>query len=84
MFTAGRREAVALEKILAFVTGADAEPVMGFSQNPTIKFAEMRSTLPTASTCTKELYLPLNITGSDEEIFQTFDLAFVNEYFGLV
>ncbi len=46
--------------MLAFVTGADRIPPMGFASTPIIKFIhEPTSRLPTASTCTPSLSLPI-------------------------
>lgn len=74
---------VNLESILVFVSGTNEEPVMGFPSPLSIIFTELRGSTPTASTCTRDLYLPTN-TLSQEEQFNQFDLAFVNTYFGLV
>jgi len=53
----------------AFITGADAPPPVGFPQEPAIFFVQdPTKTLPTASTCSLSLYLPLSLT--DYEVFQ--------------
>lgn len=84
---AGRRENVSLEKILVFVTGAEDEPPLGFSIHPSITFVESQSFLPTASTCVNKLNLTrpsmTNPLPSQELLFQLYDYAFVNSYFGL-
>jgi len=64
--------------ILAFITGADAPPPMGFPQEPAIFFVQdPTKTSPTASTCSLSLYLPLRLT--DYEVFQQkMDIAIMN------
>lgn len=46
-----------LQDILAFGTGANAVPPMGFSPEPTISF-HSASLLPKANTCSNTIYLP--------------------------
>ncbi|XP_033747424.1 uncharacterized protein LOC117332568 [Pecten maximus] len=79
---AGRRD-ITLGDILAFITCLNEEPVMGFLKLPTIRFTELPGNLPTASTCSREMCLPINVT-NEEDIFYKFDLAFTNAYFGCV
>jgi hypothetical protein len=88
----GRRAAITLGHILQFTTGVDEEPFLGFALPPCIHFNISTSTskwsfIPTANTCTQTLYLP---TGShrcplpvEEELFDIYDNAFSNVYFGL-
>ena len=82
--SAGRRSSVTLEKILRFATGTEQEPAMGFTMQPSITFqADMVMSLPRAHTCINRLILPIgNLPASKAELFNTFDLAFSNEYFG--
>ena len=64
--------------ILAFATGATKPPPMGFPIRPTITFiADQSSTLPTASTCSLTLRLPLAL--NDYEQFKDrMSLAILN------
>ena len=78
-----------LEKILCFVTGCDEEPTLGFSIPPSILFVEdFQNFIPTASTCINQLKLPRGtITRSlppNDTLFELYDYAFCNSYFGLV
>ena len=47
---------VSLEHIMIFITGADREPPLGFSEKPKLEFVE--GELATASTCSPTLRLP--------------------------
>ena len=86
-YTGGQRGSVSLPHILKFATGAEEEPVLGFSYHPFITFVEAgKSFLPTANTCINCLKLvrptlskPLP---SEDALFQCFDYAFANAYFG--
>lgn len=71
-----------LEKILMFITGSQHEPLLGFKIQPTIKFAELPGNLPTANTCINCLTIPCTSTVDKEKMFENFDLAFTNTYFG--
>lgn len=78
---------MSLANILEFGTGTDQEPVLGFSLPPTLNFFEVTTTfIPTASTCTNRINLPrptINIPlPGCEELFNLFDYAFMNTYFG--
>ena len=55
-----------IKTVLAFATGADHPPPMGFPNPPQIMF-EVASdrTLPTASTCGPTIYLPLSMSDPD-------------------
>ncbi len=77
---AGLEDAAAVtpSMILSFVTGAEKAPPMGFPVQPSFKFiADRHQTLPTASTCSLALYLPLALT--DYRVFQErMDMAILN------
>ncbi|XP_056003517.1 uncharacterized protein LOC125657381 [Ostrea edulis] len=86
----GRREHLSLANVLQFVTGADEEPLLGFKIPPTIQFPEvMNSFIPTANTCINSLQLPrpkpdLNVNFPlDEKLFELYDYAFLNLFYGL-
>ena len=55
-----------LSDVMVFTTGVPAEPPLGFSHRPSIKFCE--SLLPRANTCTciNALYLPLTLHTEDD------------------
>ena len=92
----GQRGAITLGHILQFVTGSDEEPLLGFRVAPSIEFVEATSHgtnphtecpfLPTANTCASTLYLPRRTNDSllptEEQLFNLYDLAFANAYFG--
>ena len=83
----GRRGDITLGHILQFATSTDEEPMLGFAMPPSIKFHEFtKSFLPTANTCINVLTLPHgSITiplPCDEKLFEMFDEAFLNPYFG--
>lgn len=90
--SSGRRAPITLGNILRFVTGAEEEPVLGFAIPPSISFTcatnkSKWSFLPTSNTCSQMLKLP---TGShsyplppEDVLFEVYDSAFSNEYFGL-
>lgn len=64
-----------LESLLAFVTGADHPPPLGFRRRPQIMFKEDDGfKLPTASTCTPALYVPISLTEYND-FKRAFDLA---------
>lgn len=87
----GRRPGLSLSNIIEFVTGASEEPVLGFAQQPSIEFVQVRddlSFLPTANTCSNSMMLPrpspdLSLP-SDDKLFDLYDYAFLNTYYGLV
>ncbi|KAJ8310422.1 hypothetical protein KUTeg_012287, partial [Tegillarca granosa] len=84
----GRRENISVGKILQFVTGAEEEPVVGFTMKPTIQFVEKDdSFIPTANTCINCLRLPRPsstiLLPEDLELFRMYDYAFANSYYGL-
>ena len=87
MFTGGQRTDVRPEDILQFTTGAEYEPELGFVMRPSIDFQEHPHYMPTASTCTNTLYLPLPPTPArwyppKEEMYARFDNAFTTKQFG--
>ncbi len=55
-----------LGDFLAFVTGADHPPPLGFMNSPEVEFCDDPSrTLPRASTCSLVFYLSLHVTDYD-------------------
>lgn len=68
-----------LEDLLAFVTGADHPPPLGFLTSPEITFTNQPDRiLPTSSTCALVLYLSLHVkefesfcSGLDEAIISS-------------
>lgn len=87
VFTGGRRGAVNLSSILRFATGTDEEPILGFTIHPSISIVEASSFLPTANTCINHLNLTIPAQGEDAPdvnlLYNLFDFAFSNTYFGL-
>ncbi|XP_060587126.1 uncharacterized protein LOC132742678 [Ruditapes philippinarum] len=82
----GRREGIHMGMVLKFVTGAEMEPPLGFGLAPSVHFQEHESFLPTANTCTNSLTLPIPVNNTipdDEKLFNLYDLAFCNSYFGI-
>lgn len=64
-----------LGNLLAFITGADQPPPLGFDNKPIFSFTDTEvSKLPTVSTCIPALYVSVNLTDY-EEFQQVFDLA---------
>nr|XP_055036518.1 uncharacterized protein LOC129423994 [Misgurnus anguillicaudatus] len=77
-----------LETVLAFATGANTVPPIGFSPQPSIEFlhqerdAESNSKLPVANTCINCLKLPLHTTYKDFQ--ENMDFALGNTHgFGI-
>lgn len=90
---AGRRvnecTTVTLNHILQFVCGADEEPALGFSICPQIRFVSSSGFfLPSSNTCTNTLNLPSPSSTvdlpSDDILFNVYDLAFCNTFFGII
>ncbi|XP_069139550.1 G2/M phase-specific E3 ubiquitin-protein ligase-like isoform X5 [Argopecten irradians] len=54
-----------LSEVLAFTTGADSVPLLGFDPSPSITFTEC-GRFPRANTCAMEIALPLNVTPFEE------------------
>lgn len=85
----GRRPGLTLSNLMECVTGASEEPVLGFTLQPSIEFVEVGiSFLPTANTCSNSMTLPrpsseLEIP-ADDKLFDLYDYAFLNTYYGLV
>ncbi len=88
----GMRGSTTLNHILQFVTGADDEPPLGFGLSPSIVFTEVDnyspwSFIPSANTCANTLYLPRCVSTRyplPQELFDIYDMAFANAYFGKV
>ncbi|XP_028414883.1 uncharacterized protein LOC114537966 [Dendronephthya gigantea] len=83
----GRRGDVTLAHILQFATSTDEEPLLGFTVAPSIIFQEFtQSFLPTANTCVNAMTLPhASITVQlphDQKLWELYDEAFLNAYFG--
>ncbi len=58
---------VTLEMVLAFATGADHEPPLGFENVPEIQFETRKDRFfPRASTCVPALILPIMLNDPDE------------------
>lgn len=81
---------MSLENILQFVTGMDEEPTLGYTLQPAIAFSEVElSFLPTANTCINQLNLPRPslqkpLPTNNITVFELYDYAFLNCYFGMV
>lgn len=78
---------VSLSSILKFATGSEEEPILGFHIHPSIAFVKNASLVPTSNTCINKLNLPIP-SGSTEMpshafLFNLYDYAFSNAYFGL-
>ena len=78
---------ITLGHILQFVCGTDEEPVLGFAKSPGILFVPIDiALLPTANTCVNSLNLPYPSATvslpSDEALFNLYDYAFANAFFG--
>ena len=74
--------------ILKFVTGDDQEPILGYELDPSLIFDECDDGrfLPSARTCISQLVLPratINVKLPEENsLFNLYDFAFANDYFG--
>ena len=83
----GRRGNITLGHILCFATATDEEPVLGYSLAPSLQFIESACFLPTANTCINRMNLTRgsieNPLPSADIIFNLYDYAFANSYFGL-
>ena len=87
LISGGHRGTIALPDILRFATGAENEPILGFSIHPSIAFVEaQKGFVPTANTCINLLQLPRATPRlpkpAPEELFNVYDLAFANAFFG--
>lgn len=83
----GGKRCVQLQDILSFVTGSEYEPILGFVRKPLIAYRASPSMIPTSSTCSNTLFLPIPENPqvpfpSEENLFSKFDLAFMTKYFG--
>ncbi|XP_028414357.1 uncharacterized protein LOC114537514 [Dendronephthya gigantea] len=88
----GRRGSTSLNHILQFVTGADEEPPLGFCPPPSIIFVSVDNDnlwefVPTVNSCANILRLPRCVSGryplpDEEKLFELYDTAFANAYFG--
>ena len=83
----GRRGTINLHDVLRFATGAENEPVLGFSIQPSIVFVEaVKGFVPTANTCINSLQLPRPtislLLPAPEPLFDKYDYAFANAFFG--
>ena len=89
VFIAGRRNNMSLKNILQLLSGMDEEPVLGYTLQPIIVLTEFESSiLPTANTCINQLNLPRPSLGkplptNNIAVFELYDYAFVNSYFGM-
>lgn len=76
-----------LRSVLRFTTSAEEEPCLGFALQPSISFVESSSFLPTANTCINRLNLNIPSEGNelppDDILFNLFDFAFCNNFYGL-
>ncbi|CAC5360331.1 unnamed protein product [Mytilus coruscus] len=85
----GRRGQVTLRKILEFATGSDEEPILGYRIKPSLVFVtnSLPSFIPMSNTCINRLTLVKATNGeslpTDDVLFNLFDYAFSNNYFGL-
>ena len=87
-YLGGRRGNITLGHVLQFLTGTDEEPVLGFALQPSIKFVEEpRSFIPTANTCINCMKIPRptlqQAMPPKEFLFNLYDHAFANSFFGL-
>lgn len=72
-----------------FATCVDEEPLLGFTIKPNITFAEVESGgkfVPTANTCICSLVIPhatpLIPLPEPDRLFNLYDFAFANAFFG--
>ncbi|CAG2208124.1 unnamed protein product [Mytilus edulis] len=83
----GRRGDVNLAKVLKFATSVEEEPILGFTLHPSLHFSERKSHLPTGNTCINRLMLTVPENGGklpeEDVLFNFFDYAFCNAYYGL-
>ena len=98
LLIAGRRKCgeeseevtVTFEHIHRFTTGAETEPLLGFQIAPSVIFVESRlgKFLPTSNSCINQLVLPragylyLYQLPNEKDLFDLYDYAFPNSYFG--
>ena len=85
----GRRPGVGLGHVLQFATGSDEEPPLGFKLHPSLNFFEVETSfIPVANTCSNSLNLPHGSQSASlpeqSRLFELFDYAFLNTFFGNV
>ena len=83
---------ISFNSILQFATCDDELPLLGYGDGvkPSLIFYEVcpekKSFLPTANTCSCALQLPRASNGvplpDADKLFEFYDMAFANEYFG--
>ena len=87
----GKREGLNLESILQFATCSREEPPLGFAMKPSIHFCEAQSEVkwsfvPSGNTCINRLHLPRPTKDiplpPEDDLFEVYDHAFMNTYFG--
>ena len=82
----GRRGRITLGSILQFATGMDEEPPLGFELQPANEGIKW-SFIPKANTCSKTMFLPRGSNSrslpAEKELFEVYDIAFTNTFFGL-
>ncbi|XP_050414897.1 uncharacterized protein LOC126828862 [Patella vulgata] len=81
------KEVAGIQSLLQFVTGSPEVPILGYKLPPKICFCfvDTESIISTSSTCSVKLFLPKQ-TGNKtrDQVFDLFDYAFSNSYFGIV
>ena len=74
--------------VLGLTNGTDEEPVLGFALQASIQFVDCDGFMPIANTCINCLKILRAETQqpmpSKEFLFNLYDHAFANSYFGLV
>ena len=76
-----------MAKLMKFVTGSEAEPVLGYGINPHIVFNPYAiAGLPTSNTCINKLTLPVGdkVPQNPQKSYEFFDYAFNSDYFGSI
>ncbi len=89
--TVGRRgDLITLESILEFATSADEEPLLGFELAPSIVFTDSlgpKAFHPMANTCISRMTMPrpsdLVKMPEEKDLFEMYDMAFSNTFYGL-
>ena len=88
-----KKRLVTIGMVLKFFTGEEEVPILGFHVKPMTEFVpadKYPSMIPTASTCSYQLFLPRFVTADQEkeinktEYYQQMDSAFLNDFFGKV
>ena len=85
LLAGGGPQPVNMERIPKFVTRSEVEPLLGYGVSPHVTVnSYMASFFPTNNTVTNRLTLATGdcVPGSEDESYNIFDLAFVNDYFG--